>query len=140
MKTRASKPLPETIPTSSMADIAFLLIIFFMLTLTIEVDKTQVDLPKTSLRLEVPKKSAYVSIDASEVIRLSDGEEVSVIKPAEEVFAFAANVIGNDPSKEFVLKADSTVPYRVVDQVIDDLKRAKVRVIYLLSNQKTVDG
>ena len=45
-----------------------------------------------------------------------------------------------DPSKAFVLKADTNVPYRAVDEVVDALKQAKAEVIYLLSEQETVDA
>lgn len=129
------------IPTASMADIAFLLIIFFMVTISFEVDKTQVALPKTELRLEIPKKSAYVSITENGQIRVSDGEEISVPVPgAQEVLSFAADVVRRDPSKAFVLKADTNVPYRAVDEVVDALKQAKAEVIYLLSEQETVDA
>ncbi len=129
------------IPTASMADIAFLLIIFFMVTISFEVDKTQVALPKTELRLEIPKKSAYVSITENGQIRVSDGEEISVPVPGpQEVLSFAADVVRRDPSKAFVLKADTNVPYRAVDEVVDALKQAKAEVIYLLSEQETIDG
>ncbi len=130
----------QGIPTASMADIAFLLIIFFMVTINFEVDKTQVLLPKTALRLEIPKKSAYISITEAGLIRVSSGEEISVLVPGpEDVLSFATTVISTDPSKAFVLKADSEVPYRYVDKVIDALKQAKAEVIYLLSEQETVD-
>ena len=123
-----------------MADIAFLLIIFFMVTISFEVDKTTVSLPKTEIRLEIPKQAAYVSIIESGQIRVSAGDEISVPVPGpEEVLSFAAGVVQNDPNKEFVLKADADVPYRYVDSVIDSLKQAKARVIYLLSDQETVD-
>ena len=129
------------IPTASMADIAFLLIIFFMVTISFEVDKTQVALPKTELRLEIPKKSAFVSITENGQIRVSDGEEISVPVPGpQEVLSFAADVVRRDPSKAFVLKADTNVPYRAVDEVVDALKQAKAEVIYLLSEQETIDG
>ena len=39
-----------------------------------------------------------------------------------------------------MLKADRSVPYRYVDGVIDSLKQAKAQVIYLLSEQETVDS
>ena len=140
MKLSASKKHEPAIPTASMADIAFLLIIFFMLTITFEVDKTQVELPKTNIRLEIPKKSAYVAIDPYGQIKVSDGEELSNSVPtAEDVNAFAVSVVAMDPGKAFVLKADSGVPYGDVDQVMDALKRAKVKVIYLLSDQVTVN-
>ncbi len=124
-----------------MADIAFLLIIFFMVTISFEVDKTQVTLPRTEIRLEIPKQAAYVSITEAGLIRVSAGDEISVSVPGpEEVLSFAAGVVQNDPNKEFVLKADADVPYRYVDSVIDSLKQAKARVIYLLSEQETVDN
>ena len=139
MKLRKG-PQEAEIPTSSMADIAFLLIIFFMVTINFEVDKTQVFLPKTEVRLEIPKKSAYISITESGQIRVSGGEEISVPVHPEDVLSFAADVVARDPSKDFVLKADTNVPYRYVDGVIDSLKQAKAKTIYLLSEQETVDS
>jgi len=130
----ASRELESTIPTASMADIAFLLIIFFMLTMTFEVDKTKVELPRTTLRYEIPKKAAYVSIDPQGQLKVSNGEELSAsVANAEDVLSFAAGVIAIDPAKEFVIKADGNVDYQEVDLVMDALKRAKVRLIYLLS-------
>ena len=138
MRVAATRTAPAVIPTASMADIAFLLIIFFMVTFTIEVDKTQVTLPKTVLREEVPKKAAYVSVTEAGFIKVSDGEQMSApVQNSDDVLSFAAEVIGRDPSKEFVLKADEGVRYEHVDAVIDALKQARVRVIYLLSAQET---
>ncbi len=138
MRVAATRTSPAVIPTASMADIAFLLIIFFMVTFTIEVDKTQVTLPRTVLRDEIPKKAAYVSITNSGLIKVSDGEQMSAPVPnTDDVLSFAAEVIGRDPTKEFVLKADENVRYEHVDAVIDALKQARVKVIYLLSAQAT---
>lgn len=140
MKLAAEKKHEPAIPTASMADIAFLLIIFFMLTMTFEVDKTDVTLPKTNLRLEIPKKAAYVAIDPSGRIKVSAGDEMSSSVPsADEVYSFASLVVGQDPGKAFVIKADGDIPYNDIDLVMDALKRAKVRTIYLLSDQVTVD-
>ena len=140
MKLKARGTQNEGIPTASMADIAFLLIIFFMVTINFEVDKTTVGLPTTELRFEIPKKSAYISIIESGQIRVSSGEEISVPVPGpEDVLSFAAGVVAMDPTKEFVLKADRDVPYRYVDRVVDALKQAKARTIFLLSQQETVD-
>ena len=139
MKLNVRSVQNQGIPTASMADIAFLLIIFFMVTINFEVDKTQVFLPRTEVRLEIPKKSAYISITEAGQIRVSGGEEISVPVHPEDVLSFAADVVARDPSKDFVLKADKNVPYRYVDGVIDSLKQAKAKVIYLLSEQETVD-
>ena len=140
MRLQARSVQNTGIPTASMADIAFLLIIFFMVTISFEVDKTQVGLPKTELRFEIPKKSAYVSVTENGQIRVSGGDEISVPVPGpQEVLSFAADVVRRDPSKAFVLKADREASYRHVDGVIDALKQAKAEVIYLLSEQETVD-
>ena len=77
------------IPTASMADIAFLLIVFFMVTITFEKDKTQVALPKTELRFEVPKEAAYISVTNIGQIRVTNGEEMSVPIPPDDVVTFA---------------------------------------------------
>ncbi len=141
MRLKARGTQNEGIPTASMADIAFLLIIFFMVTINFEVDKTTVGLPTTELRYEIPKKAAYISIIASGQIRVSSGEEISVPVPGpENVLSFAVDVVANNPGKPFVLKADKDVPYRYVDSVIDALKQARAEKIYLLSRQDTVDG
>ena len=140
MRLKARSVQNTGIPTASMADIAFLLIIFFMVTISFEVDKTQVTLPETDIRLEIPKQAAYVSVTENGQIRVSSGEEISVPVPGpDEVLSFAAGVVQTDPSKPFVLKADAEVPYQYVDKVIDSLKQAKAQVIYLLSNQETVE-
>jgi biopolymer transport protein ExbD len=140
MKLHAQQETRAVIPTASMADIAFLLIIFFMLTFTIEVDRTQVTLPQTMIRTEVPKKAALISVDRDGTVRVSSGEEMSRMVAAEDVLSFAATVVQGDPTKEFIIKADDDTSYRIVDQVIDALKQAKVQTIYLLSQQETVGG
>jgi biopolymer transport protein ExbD len=133
--------MDAVIPTSSMADIVFLLIIFFVITFNVEVDKTQVQLPKTMLRFEVPKKAAVVSITDTGQIRVTDGESSSTpVKGPEDVVSFASEIVARQADKEFVLKADRGVAYRHVDRVIDALKQARVEAIYLLSEQETVDS
>ncbi len=141
MKLHATKAAPAVIPTASMADIAFLLIIFFMITFVVEVDRTQVTLPQTHLRYEIPRESAYVSVTEAGQIRVSDGEEMSYVVPSsEDVLSFGRGLVQTYPDRAVVLKADEGVPYRVVDEVIDSLKQARVRVVYLLSQQDTIQA
>ena len=117
---------------------------FFVLTYNTEVDRTQVTLPETWVRTDVPKKAALVSIappSQGEVIRVSTGEEMSLpVSTNEEIVTFASNVVAQDPEKEFIIKADEGVRYEKIDAVLDALKQAKVKVIFLLSSQKTVDS
>ena len=132
--------------TASMADIVFLLLVFFILTYKVEVDRTKVELPDTWMRIKVPEKAAVISIappddlTAPLTVRVSTGEEMSLpVSTNEEVVTFASTEVARDPNKEFIVKADEDVPYEHVDAVLDALKQSKVKFIYLLSDQKTVE-
>jgi biopolymer transport protein ExbD len=129
-----------------MADIVFLLIVFFVLTYKVEVDRTKMDLPDTWIRIKVPEKAAVISIappddmTAPLTVRVSTGEEMSLpVSTNEEVVTFASTEVARNPNKEFIVKADEQVPYEYVDAVLDALKQSKVKFIYLLSDQKTVE-
>lgn len=136
---RVGRKADPYIPTATMADIVFLLIIFFIVTYNIEVDKAKVQLPRTAVRTDVPRDAAYVSVDVDGVIRVSSGKETSVpISSVEEVQTFAQNVVSQDPQKAFVVKADKNTRYQVIDRIIDGLKQARVSTIFLLSEQRTV--
>lgn len=128
--------------TTSMADIVFLLIVFFVLTYKVEVDRTKLTLPDTWIRVKIPEKAAVVSIAPPEqgsIIRVSTGEEMSLpVSTDEEVVTFASTEVARNPNKEFIVKADQNVPYERVDAVLDALKQSKVKYIFLLSEQKTV--
>jgi biopolymer transport protein ExbD len=133
--------------TASMADIVFLLLVFFILTYKVEVDRTKMDLPDTWARIKVPEKAAVISIappddlTAPLTVRVSTGEEMSLpVSTNEEVVTFASTEVARDPNKEFIIKADEQVPYERVDAVLDALKQSKVKFIYLLSDQKTVEN
>ena len=96
MRLQAYRHPSANIPTASMADIVFLLIIFFMVTISFEVDKTQVILPRTELRYEIPKKSAFVSVTEAGQIKVSDGEQISSpVGSLEDVLSFAATVVAS---------------------------------------------
>ena len=138
MNLHVRKRQDAVIPTASMADIALLLIIFFLVTFQIEVDKTQVTLPASGIRLEVPEDAAYISITEDGTVRVSTGEEISQIVPMADVVSFASSTVSRYPGRPFVLKADKDTPYRLVDQVVDALKQAQAETIYLLSEQEAM--
>lgn len=140
MRIKPRHTQQPVIPTASMADIAFLLIVFFMVTITFEKDRTQVELPRTDLRFEIPKEVAYISVTENGVIRATSGEEMSTPIDIADVVSFASNVVSQFPGRPIVIKADSEVDYEKVDRVIDSLKQAKIELIYLLSDQQTVDS
>src|SRR5262245_53457678 len=95
--------LPATIPTTSMVNLVFLLLVYFVWTFSVDVDKATVALPRTELRLEVPKRAAIVSITENGQMRVSDGEAASApVSGPEDVLSFATGVMATNPDKEFV--------------------------------------
>jgi len=94
MRISRGKKIDSYIPTASMADIAFLLIIFFMITAQFDVDKTHLTLPSSVIREEVPKESAVVIAALTSgnlVIKVTSGKEQSQpVGSVDDVLSFAA--------------------------------------------------
>lgn len=130
---------PESyIPTASMADIAFLLIVFFMVTTNITVDRTQVALPTSLERVEVPKDAAVIAIEEGGVVHFSDGEEQSRVMNMNDILPSAAFVMEKNPLRYFIIKADGNARYEHIDQVMENLRQANVRNIAMLTQQEGV--
>ena len=131
---RSVRPLTATIPTASMADIAFLLIIFFMVTTAYSLDRTPLELPQTAQQEQSAKGSAIIVIAADETFRFSAGEEDS--HPVEGIVGLAQairDVAARNRLHPFVIKADRRVKYRVIDEVLEQLRAARAENVTLLS-------
>ena len=145
MKFARSKRMVARIPTASMADIAFLLIIFFMVTTVYDVDRTSVALPMSQERTENEKGAAYVVIhkeeDGSIIYKFSGGEKQSEDVPSpNDLFLHASLITHDDPTRQFVLKADNDIRYALVDEVLDQLRKAGVQKLLLLTQQRMEKG
>ncbi len=126
-----------TIPTASMADIAFLLIIFFMLTTSFSPVKTPVELPDSVIRTEVEQNAAIVAISADGEMVFSDGESQGFsVASAEELGPYIESIVELLPSKQFIIKADREVHYIMVDRVLEQLRNHGARHIGLLTEQR----
>jgi biopolymer transport protein ExbD len=149
MRLRTPKRPGAIIPTASMADIAFLLIIFFMVTTTHEVDRTSVNLPTARTRIEAEKGAAIVVLaktaDAegteSLVYKFSDGENMShLVGGPEDIFLEASRLTHRDETMQFVLKVDGTVRFELVDELLESMREGGVQKVLLLTQQGTDEG
>jgi biopolymer transport protein ExbD len=147
MRLRKSTEIRAQIPTASMADIAFLLIVFFMITTKFQVDKQQVELPATKLRSEILAESAFISVTKpgvnaglgvnGSVIRFSAGKQISLpVVDIEDLQQRVASTVSESPYRFFVIKADRDVPYETFDLVLNSLKDAGASNVTFLSRQK----
>ena len=94
MKTLRVQKLTAVIPTASMADIAFLLIIFFMLTTSFSPVKMSVDLAEAMSREEVDKDAAIIAVAPGGEMEISNGiNPGSRINSMDELDLFIQEVV-----------------------------------------------
>ena len=146
MRLRTPAKPGAIIPTASMADIAFLLIIFFMVTTTHEVDRTSVNLPTAKTREEAEKGAAIVVLNkafdaaGAEYVeyKFSDGKEMShVVGGPEDIYLECSRIVARDKTKQFILKGDGTLRFELIDELLDSMREGGVQNVLLLSQQNT---
>jgi biopolymer transport protein ExbD len=111
----------QTIPTSSMADLAFLLLIFFMVTTIFKLeDGLPVEMPKAAAAVMVPReKVAHIWIDRVGNISINDKLiHVEQVKPI-----IYAKLVAN-PALIVAFNTDKQTQFDVVDDVMEQLKAA----------------
>lgn len=118
------------IPNASMADIAFLLLIFFLVATTIDVDKgIGIILPPPGNEtVEVRKENlCHIIIDPHGNVLL-DNKEVDI----RSIRSLVENKIANNPKVIFTVKAHPRARYDKYIAVLDQLKQAKATRISII--------
>jgi biopolymer transport protein ExbD len=111
------------IPTASTADIAFLLIIFFMVATTFRSGKgLKVSLPEAQMTERIVKKRNTESVWVDKTGRISVNDNL-VNTPT--VTALLSEKVIENPELVVVLQADKDVPYGYVSDVLEALKAAR---------------
>ncbi len=126
MFTEKKKKRVTEIPSSSMADIAFLLLVFFLMVSTIDQDKgVQMLLPPMGGELEINKKNITIVQINSEGIVLFNDE----IVPLKQINVRTKNMITKNPKMIFSVQTDAKTKYQDYLSVIDQLKIADAKKI-----------
>ncbi len=118
--TRAS----DEIPTSSMADIAFLLIVYFMVTASFAATRgLDFALPKDDDTPPVVEKEESVLIE----IRPT-GDVIVDQEPKElgDIFDYLKPKLERNPKKPVIIKPDPEAPFGKMVAVFDTLRRIKI--------------
>lgn len=126
---RQTKVLADT-AMSSMTDLVFLLLIFFLITSTL--------VNPNALKLMLPKSTGQVSAKASVSVSIKDwqdgsytyhinGDEQPV--PFTEVEDDLVNLLQNEEDPTFSIYADESVPVKEVVSVMNIAKRNHYKVI-----------
>jgi biopolymer transport protein ExbD len=126
---RKSKAASE-IPSSSLADMAFLLLIFFMVTTVFRKEQPRTGEPPEAAatqRLDDARKDVlHIYIERDGTIYIND----AVVAPTS-VAGVVAPLYRDNPRLAVVLRSDRDVPYRFVDMAQKQLQEARaVRVTF----------
>ena len=125
MITKTRRPAQD-INSSSMADIAFLLLVFFLVTTTISMDKgISLVLPSEGNELEVNRKNIVnILVNERGKVLLDDKpEKVTAIRSVVE------KKIASNPNLIFSVQTHPRTKYQDYLNILDQLKEAKATKI-----------
>jgi biopolymer transport protein ExbD len=133
MMVEKKKTRTTTIPTATLPDVAFLLLLFFLVTTTIDVDKgLSLVLPPKGETKEVSKKNILnILINAEGKVMVDDAiMEISMLKTVIQ------NKIAENPNIILSVKTDANTNYRDYIRVLDQLKQANAKKISIAEPEK----
>jgi len=133
MLVEKKKVKAAEIPTSSLADIAFLLLIFFLVTTTIDVDK--------GIGLVLPPKGETIEIKKTNITNLLVNAEGKVMIGDEVVDiimikSIIQSKLAQNPKLIVSVKTDANTKYRYYIQVLDQLKQARATRISIAEPER----
>jgi biopolymer transport protein ExbD len=121
------------IPQTSMADVAFLLLLFFLVTTTIDVDKgISLVLPPKGETKEVSRKN-IVNILVNAEGKVMVGDEIMEIPMVKNIIQ---RRIAENPNLIISVKTDANTIYRDYIRVLDQLKQANAKKISIAEPEK----
>ncbi len=124
----------DEIPSSSMADIAFLLLIFFLVTTTFPKDKgLAIVLPESESTVEVSQKNILhiiVNPTGSVTIKRGESQQEQTVRP-DAVEAIWRQDVAENPNLIAAVKNHPDTPYRFMIDVLDALQTAGAERISL---------
>jgi biopolymer transport protein ExbD len=114
------------VPNASLADIAFLILIFFMVATTIDIDKgIPMLLPAEGETTEVAKdRITNILIDPNGAV-LMDNREIDIA----EIKGLVQEKVLQNPKMIFSVKTHPRTQYQTYVKVLDQLRMGKARII-----------
>lgn len=130
----ARRAMPAEIPTASMADVAFLLIIFFLVASFYSVTRgIQFSLPKHEPEALIAEPGTAVLIQVA-----ADGSLVVDRRPMAltDVQAYVRERLQRNPEKSVIMQTSLDAPYSAMTDVLDELRQVGVRNIIVPTSQE----
>ena len=129
MKLKKKKQSPE-IPTSSMADIAFLLIVFFMVTSVFSVTRgLEYQLPRNDQDTQDQSQEEAVHIHIERAGSECAFTVDQTLMDLSDINVYLQPKLARNPNKFVIIDPAPTAPYRCMVDAFDELKQGDVKNI-----------
>ena len=132
MKIEKDTKVSDEIPTASMADIAFLLIIYFMITTTFAATQgLDFQLPKEDDQTPLVEKEESVLIEIQQT-----GQIVVDNQPMElgDILEYLKPKLERNPMKPVILRPSPDANYGDMVEVFDELRQADKKIGFAIRN------
>lgn len=122
---------------SSMTDIIFLLLIFFVISSTLSSpNDIKINLPQSSAEKATKQVVARVSIDEQGQYYVAGNEEKATMVEASMLESHILNLVAQDTTTYLALYADENIPYKDVVRVLDIANKNKLKLVIATSSVK----
>ena len=124
----------DKVPSSSMADIAFLLLIFFLVTTTFPKDRgLAIVLPEEGGEVQISQRNIlHIIIQPNGIVEVKRGESTQVQRvPANDIEAIWRQDVSGNPNLIAAVKTHPDASYKFMVDVLDALHTAGAERISL---------
>jgi biopolymer transport protein ExbD len=124
----------EFIPLASTADIMFLLMIFFLVSTSFNIEKgINMQLPDTVVQEDIPAENVLISLDNAANIFL-DGKEIKL----KDLGLQVKGALAGHPERYVIIKSDQGVKYSLVVDVLDELFQMGIHNVALPTKKESI--
>jgi len=134
LKIKRKRQMKVMIPTASMADIAFLLLIFFMVTTVFKKDKgLRIELPTAATTERLVKQRGLTAVWVNKYGKITVDD--NFVRP-KQIVPIMRRKLNEEPGLIVLIKADKNAKYGVIEEIMDALKEAQAyRVVFVTKKE-----
>ena len=137
MGLKRRNKVEATFAMSSMTDLIFLLLLFFVMASTMSSpNDIKINLPQAKAKTNTKQVVAKVSIDELGNYFVALGKEKPIAIDAEDLEPYLASVQQQDSTAYIALHADEDIAYKGVVRVLDIANQHKMKLVVATRNKK----